>query len=155
MMISVSSPMTGIEITDYLSRYLLDKFSVLEGVASVDIEGNQEKSMRIWFNRDQLAAHNITVADVEESESEYMEFPVKINLKYTTPEDFIKIIISRDERGNPIRISDIAKVTIDKKSNRSFFEANGQPIVAIQISKSQTADVIKISKDFGALIENL
>jgi len=41
--------------------------------------------------------HNITVADVEEAESEYMEFPVKINLKYTTPEDFMKIIISHDE----------------------------------------------------------
>ena len=111
--------------------------------------------MRIWLNRNQLAVHNIIVADVEEAESEYMEFPVKINLKYTTPEDFMKIIISRDERGNPIRISDIAKVTIDKRSNSSFFEVNGQPSVAIQISKSQTADVIKISKDFGALIENL
>ena len=79
MMISVSSPMTGMEITDYLNRYLLDKFSILEGVASVDIAGNKEKSMRIWSNRDQLAAHNITVADVEESESEYMEFRVIIN----------------------------------------------------------------------------
>ena len=125
MMISISDPMRGMEIADYLNRYLSDKFSVLEGVASVDIAGNQEKSMRIWFNRDQMAVHNITVADVEEAESEYMEFPVKINLQYTTPEDFKKIIISRDERGNPIRISDIAKVTIDTKSNRSFFEVNG------------------------------
>ena len=146
--------MRGMEISDYLNRYLLDKFFVLEGVASVDIAGNQEKSMRIWFNRNQLAVHNIIVADVEEPESEYMEFPITINHQYTTPEDFMKIIISRDERGNPIRISDIAKVTIYKKSNGSFFEANGQPFVAIQISKSQTADVIKISKDIRALIEN-
>jgi len=84
-----------------------------------------------------------------------MEFPITINHQYTTPEDFMKIIILGDESGNPIRISDIAKVTIYKKSNLSFFEVNGQPSVAIQISKSQTADVIKISKDFGALIENL
>ena len=110
-MISISDPMRGMEIDHYLNRYLLDKFSVIEGVVSVDISGNQEKSMRIWLNRNQLAVHNIIVADVEEPESEYMEFPVKINLKYTTPEDFMKIIISRDERGNPIRISDIAKVT--------------------------------------------
>ena len=147
--------MKGKEITDYLNRCLLDKFFELEGVASVDISGNQEKSMRIWLNRNQLAVHNIIVADVEEPESEYMEFPMKINLKYTTPEDFMKIINSRDERGNPIRISVIAKVIINMKSNRNFFEANGQPFVAIQISKSQTADVIKISKDFGAFIENL
>ena len=84
-----------------------------------------------------------------------MKFPITINRQCTTPEDFMKIIISRDERGNPIRISVIAKVIINMKSNRSFFEANGQAFVAIQISKSQTADVIKISKDFGALIENL
>ena len=87
-----------------------------------------------------------------------MKFPITINHQYhqyTTPEDFMKIIISRDESGNLIRISDIAKVTIDTKSNRSFFEVNNQPSVAIQISKSQTADVIKISKNVRALIENL
>ena len=84
-----------------------------------------------------------------------MKFPITINRQCTTPEDFMKIIISRDESWNQIRISDIAKVTIDKRSNSSFFEANGQPSVAIQISKSQTADVIKISKDVGAFFENL
>ena len=85
MMISVSVPMRRIEIDHYLNQYLLDKFSVLEGVASVDISWNQEKSMRIWFNRDQLAVHNITFADVEEAESESMEFPITINHQYTTP----------------------------------------------------------------------
>ena len=57
--------MTGMEITDYLNRYLLDKFSVLEDVASVDISGNQEKSMIILLKRERLAAHNITVAYME------------------------------------------------------------------------------------------
>ena len=66
----------------------------------------------------------------------------------------MKLIISCDESGSPIMISDIAKVEIDTKSNGSFFEVNGQPPVAIQISKSQTVDVIKISKDIRALIEN-
>ena len=48
----------------------------------------------------------------------------------------MKIIISRDERESPIRISDIAKVKIDTKSNGSFFEVNSQPSAVIQISKS-------------------
>ena len=168
MMIAVSAPMSAMDITDYLNRYLLDKFSVIEGVASVDIGGNQEKSMRIWLNREQLAAHNITVTDVENAiktenveypagriESEYLEFPITINRQYTSPEDFMCIIISRDKEGNPIRISDIAKVVIDTKSNRSFFQANGEPSVAIQVSKSQTADVIQISKDVRELIKTL
>ena len=168
MMISVSAPMTGMEITDYLNRYLLDKFSVIEGVASVNIAGNQEKSMRIWLNREQMAAHNITVTDVEDAiktenveypagriESDLMEFPITINRQYTTPEDFKKIIISKDAEGNPIRISDIATVVIDSKSSRNFFDANGEPSVAIHVSKSQTADVIQISRDVRELIKTL
>ena len=92
MMNSVSDPMAGMEITDYLNQYLLDKFSVIEGVESADIAGNQEKSMRIWFNRDQQVAHNIIFAYVEETirtenveypvkrvESEFMEFSITIN----------------------------------------------------------------------------
>ena len=32
--------------------------------------------MRIWFNRDQLAIHNITIADVEEEiRTENVEYP--------------------------------------------------------------------------------
>ena len=51
-----------------------------------------------------------------------MEFPITINRQYTTPEDFMKIIISRDESGNPIRISDIAKVTIDMNQMAAFLK---------------------------------
>ncbi len=76
VMISVSAPMSGMEITDYLNRYILDKFSVIEGVSSVDIAGNQEKSMRIWLNKEQMAAHNITVEDVENAiRTENVEYP--------------------------------------------------------------------------------
>ena len=57
--------MTWMEISNYLNRYLLDKFSVIEGVVSVDISGNQEKSMIILLKRERLAAHNITVAYME------------------------------------------------------------------------------------------
>ncbi|MBE6446920.1 MAG: efflux RND transporter permease subunit [Alphaproteobacteria bacterium] len=168
MMISVSAPISGMEITDYLNRYLLDKFSVIPGVASVSIAGTQEKSMRIWLNRKQMASRNVTVSDVENAlrtenveypagriESEHMEFPVTINRQYNKPEDFQKIIIMKDKNGDPIRISDVATVTIGAKSNRNFFEANGQPSVAIQISKSQTADVIQIAKDVRELIQSL
>ena len=78
-----------------------------------------------------------------------MKFPITINHQYhqyTTPEDFKKIINSRDESGNLIRISDFAKVTIYKKSNGSFFEVNGQPSVANRYPnlKQQMEHLLKI-----------
>ena len=168
IMIAVSAPMSSLEITDYLNRYLVDKFSVIEGVATVDISGSQEKSMRIWLNRKQMAAHNVTVSDVVNAiqtenveypagriESEYLEFPLTINRQYNSPADFEKIIISRDSEGNSIHLSDVANIVVDSKSSRSYFSANGSPAVSIQISKSQTADVIQISRDVRALVKTL
>ena len=49
------------EITDYARRYLVDRFSVLDGVANVRVGGEQTWSMRIWINRQELAARGHTL----------------------------------------------------------------------------------------------
>ena len=41
-----STGMTRMELTDYADRYLIDRFSVIEGVADAGILGGQEQSMR-------------------------------------------------------------------------------------------------------------
>jgi multidrug efflux pump len=48
------------ELTDYARRYLVDRFSTLDGVARVQIGGGLEYSMRIWVDSNQLAARNLT-----------------------------------------------------------------------------------------------
>ena len=60
-----SDNMTVPALTDYAERYLVDRFSVLDGVARVRIGGAQSYPMRIWLDMTQLAARGITVADVE------------------------------------------------------------------------------------------
>ncbi len=52
------------ELTDFAERYVVDRFAVLPGVASVNVYGSGSKSMRIWIDRHQLAARELTVADV-------------------------------------------------------------------------------------------
>ncbi|MDR2782111.1 MAG: efflux RND transporter permease subunit [Holosporaceae bacterium] len=169
MMIAITNPnMSKIELSDYADRYIIDRFSVLDGVASVDLMGQYEQSMRIWLNRKKMAARGITVGDVENAintenveypagriESRDKEYPITLNRQYNTPEDFKRIIITRDENGNPIRISDIARVSIEPKSQRSYFEANKEPMISFGISKQSTADSISISKSARKLIKNM
>ena len=61
----VSDRLDTMELTDYAKRYLQDRFSVLPGVARVRIGGGLEYSMRVWLDRTQMAARNITFTDVE------------------------------------------------------------------------------------------
>jgi multidrug efflux pump len=141
---------------------------VLDGVASVDLMGQYEQSMRIWLNRKEMASRGVTVSDVENAlntenveypagriESVEKEYPITLNRQYNTPEDFKRIIVSKDENGNPIRISDIARVNIEPKSQRSSFIANKEDTISLGISKQSTANSITISKSARRLIENI
>ncbi|MDR2724438.1 MAG: efflux RND transporter permease subunit [Holosporaceae bacterium] len=169
MIISITNPnMSKIELSDYADRYIIDKFSVLEGVASVNLMGQCEQSMRIWLNRKEMAARGITVSAVENAliaenveypagriESKEKEFPITLHRQYNTPKDFKRIIISRDEGGNPIRISDVARVSIEPKTPRSLFEANRETTISLGILKQSTANAIAISRSTRELIKNL
>ena len=50
-----------LELTDYAQRYLVDRFSVVKGVAQVRISGERRFAMRVWLDRQALAARKLTV----------------------------------------------------------------------------------------------
>jgi len=50
-----------LELSDYADRYIADRLKTLPGVASVIIGGNRRYAMRIWLDRDRLAAFALTL----------------------------------------------------------------------------------------------
>lgn len=60
-----SDNMSVMELTDYADRYLVDRLSVAEGVANVRLGGGRSYAMKVWLNRNAMAARGITVADIE------------------------------------------------------------------------------------------
>ncbi|WP_172675174.1 efflux RND transporter permease subunit, partial [Stenotrophomonas pictorum] len=59
-----SSSMDTLELSDYAERYVVDRFSSIDGVAQIRIGGRQRYAMRVWLDRDQLAARGLTVGEV-------------------------------------------------------------------------------------------
>jgi len=103
-----SERMTVPELSDYARRYLVDRFSVLDGVARVRVGGEQTYAMRVWLDRHALAARGLTVADVEDAlRAENIELPagevesinrqmtVRLNSRLDSVEDFRDIVIDR------------------------------------------------------------
>ena len=56
---------TSLEVSDYLTRYVKPRLSVLPGAADVRIFGERVTSMRINVDRDRLAGYGLTPQDVE------------------------------------------------------------------------------------------
>ena len=60
-----SGSLSAIQTSDYINRYIKTRLSVLPGAAEVRVFGERLPSMRIYVDRDKLAAYGLTVQDVE------------------------------------------------------------------------------------------
>ncbi len=156
------------ELSDYAERYLVDRFSVIEGVASVRIGGQQRYAMRIWLDRQALAARNLTVNDVEAAlraenvelpagsiESDERHFTVRMGRQYLTPEDFSQIVLARGENGYLVRLADVAEVVKGTEEDRNIFRGNQVPMVGIGMVKQSTANTIDVARAARVEVERL
>lgn len=160
LILGVSHPtMSQMELTDYADRHLIDRFSVVDGVAEARIFGRKRYSMRIWLDRTALAARRLTVQDVENAlytenielpagrlESEEREFSIRVERGYETPEDFRGLVVSRGADGHLIRLGDVARVEIAPETLRDSFTADGKSAVGIGISRQSTANTLAVIK---------
>jgi multidrug efflux pump len=154
-----SEHMSVPELTDYATRYLVDRFSVLQGVARVRIGGGQIYAMRIWLDRRELAARGLTVADVEAAlraenlelpagsiDSGMRQFTVRIKRNFRTADDFAQLVLARGSDGYLVRLGDVARVERGAAEDRLFFRGNGVPMVGIGIIKQSTANTLAVAR---------
>jgi multidrug efflux pump len=154
----VSDRMTVPELTDYARRYLVDRFSVLDGVARVRVGGNQTYAMRVWLDRNALAARGLTVADIETAlraenvelpagsvESLERQFSVRTERSFQTPDQFARLVIARGEDGYLVRLGDVARVELGTEEDRTVFRGNGVPMIGLGIIKQSTANTIAVA----------
>ena len=160
MWLNLASPsMTVPELTDYAKRFLVDRFSVLDGVARVRVGGQQQYAMRIWLDRTKLAARGLTPNDVEVAlrsenvelpagsiESKDRQFTVRIERSFTSAEKFASLVLKRGTGGHLVRLGDVAKVEKGTEEDRSFFRGNTVPMVGIGTIKQSTANTISVAR---------
>jgi multidrug efflux pump len=160
--------MTVPQLTDYAKRYLLDRFSVLDGVARVRIGGGQEYAMRLWLDADAMTARNLSVSDIENVlrnsnvelpagtiSMDEMSFSVRVDRQLITPEDFEGLVVSRGDGVHLVRLRDIARIEKGAIENRSLFRGNGLPMVGLGIIKQSTANTLTVARLAKAEVDRL
>ncbi|MBL8701100.1 MAG: efflux RND transporter permease subunit [Alphaproteobacteria bacterium] len=162
-----SDRMNQMELTDYARRNLVDKLSIVPGVAQVQISGERRFSMRLWLDRQALAARLLTVEDVETAikrqnielpsgriESTQRELTVKTDSRLSTPEQFRNIVIST-RAGYPVRLGEIAKVEIGPEDERSEMRTDGRTAVGLGILRQSTANTLTVAEGAKGEMERL
>ena len=162
-----STRQNALEITDYADRFIADSLKTLPGVASVIIGGERRYAMRIWLDRDRLAAHGLTAQDVEAAllrqnleipsgriESQQREFTVLAEADLRTPQQFDQITIA-EISGYAVRLRDVGHTELGAADERNLVRVNGNPAVGLGVVKQSTANTLDVSRAVKGQLDRL
>jgi multidrug efflux pump len=163
-----SDRMSVLELTDYAERVLLDQLSATPGVARVNIGGERRQAVRIWIDRQALAARALTVADIEGAlrrenvelpagrlESSEREFALRTDTGLSRVEDFRKLSIGRSPDGYLVRIGDVARVELGAENERSVSRSMGLPGISLGIEQMSKANTLEVAKQIYVTLERI
>jgi multidrug efflux pump len=159
-----SSSMSALELTDYVDRFVVDRFKNLDGVADVSINGERRYAMRIWIDVARLAGYGLTVQDVENAirnqnaeipagriESTEREFTVLSRTSLGTAQEFANIVL-KAAGGLQVRLGDVAKVELGTGDIRRESRYDGQTSISIGIVKTAVANPLDVANEIKATL---
>ena len=155
------------ELSDFADRVLVDRLSVLDGVADVRIGGERRYAIRVWLDRERLAARNITVAEVERAlrdnnvelpagqvDSSTRNFTVRAEGRLSSVEEFRNLVVRRD--GNDLlRLGEVANIQMGVESDISRLRANGKTAIGLGIIRQSKANTVAVSDAVRAELERI
>ena len=120
--------------------------------------------MRIWIDRERLAAFNLTIQDVEAAlrsqnaeipsgriESADREFSVLSRTGLTTPEQFRNVVVKLSG-SHQVKLGELARVELGAQDERRESTFDGVPAIAVGIIKQSTANPLDVSRAVNAAL---
>ena len=159
---------SSLQLSDYVDRTLVDRFSTIDGVARVFVAGDARPSMRVWLDATRLAAFSLTPADVEGAlrsqnvelpagrlESEQQNRTLRVDRPFATAGDFSNLVVGRGTDGYLVRLGDVARVEQAAENPYNAFRMNGQQAVGLGIVRQSGANTLQVAETAKATAESL
>ena len=169
MFMVISKPgWSRLQLSDWVDRNLVDRFSSLDGVARVFIGGEARPAMRIWMRPERLAGFGLTPADVEAAlrnqnvelpagrlESAQQNVTLRVERPFATPEQFRTLIVGRGTDGYLVRLGDVARVEAGPENPYAAFRLNGNPAVGLGIVRQSGANTLAVAGAAKAMADQV
>lgn len=154
-----STNLNTMELTDYADRFLVDRLSIADGVARVQLGGGRTYAMKVWLDRNAMAARGITVSDIERVirsenvelpagrvESVDRDFDVRVARSFLTPNDFSDLTIAAGADGFLVKLSDVAQVELAAEDDETEFRGDGANMIGLGIVKQSKANTLEVAR---------
>jgi multidrug efflux pump len=162
-----SDILTANQITDYLTRNVRPRLSVIPGVHRADLLGDKPFAMRIWLSPEKMAAYNISASEIQralvsnnvqatlgQTKGALSQLVLSADTDLNSVEDFEALIIRRNEQGT-IRLDDVAKVELGAENYNSHAHFSGESAVFIGIWVAPKANALEVIKKARAELDKI
>ncbi|WGY46315.1 vibriobactin export RND transporter permease subunit VexH [Vibrio sp. ABG19] len=163
-----STVMDRTQLTDYIDRVLIDRFSLISGVSSVDVSGGLYKVMYVRLKPELMAGRGVTTSDIADAlNRENLESPggevrndstvmsVRTARSYQKPEDFQDLVVKHASGRSPIYLRDVADVFIGAENENSTFKSDGVVNVSMGIVPQSDANPLDVADRVHAAVANI
>ena len=144
------------ELYDLADRRIRDRFTVLLGVADVQLLGGSKREVVVRLDREKAAAAGITTLDVVKAirqgqskipaghvEEGPREFSVVVDYEARAVPDLERIVV-KDRAGERVRLGDVATVRLGHKERRHSAYLDGRPCIGLRVVKKSQANAVKV-----------
>ena len=150
-------------LSNYASTNLIETLGRVPGVASAEVMGAKDYSMRIWLDPQRMKSLRVTVDEVvgalrEQNqivaagqlgqapvpEGQQFVYTIQSNERLSDPEEFAQIIIRAKQGGGFLRLKDVGRIELGSRSYTSTALMNNQEtafVVIYQLSDANALDV--------------
>lgn len=152
-----SDRFTPLELTDLAEKQIKNRLQTVEGVSSITIGGEQRFAIRLWLDSEKMAAHQVTVMDVQQAlleqnvelpsgrvENWDREMTIQTRGEIKSVEAFNQLVV-RQDKDRFVRLRDIGRAEQGVENERTGARNNGRPCIFLGIVKQSKANSVAVS----------
>jgi multidrug efflux pump len=162
-----SKSLSRAQIYDAASTILAQKISQLPGIGQVNVGGGALPSVRVDVDLDQINNMGLGLEQIRQSiatgninapkgavEDAQRRWQVQANDQLTLPEQYSEVVVAY-RNGVPVRLKQVAHVSVDIQNVRNMGMANGEPSIQLIISRQPGANIIEAVESIKAALPEL
>lgn len=155
-----SSSLSMEDLTKLVDDEIIDRLAAVDGVADVELYGDQEKVFRIDLDQNALASRGLTVTDVSNAlgsaaldvpagslKSSTQDIVVRATASLTTPAQFENLIVK-----DRVRLRDVASVMLGADDESTSLRSNGVQGVGLGVIRQAQSNTLNISHGVKAAV---
>ena len=158
LVLGASSKLDPVKMLDLIENRVKYRIERIDGVASIDVMGGNQREIQVRLNIDKLKAMKISPEQIiSRIKAENINLPAGMiesgnyEIRLRTPGEFetleeIDRLVIATKGQQTIRLCDVSEVVDHWEKKRSIVRINGNPGVRISVSKQSGANTVNVAR---------